>query len=78
MSAIAAAWAELALHLRTRAGGHAAIARQELESATRVEARCPDEARGRVLSAEYHNVRAQVAAELAEVARRNAEERYDV
>jgi hypothetical protein len=68
-----AAWAELAMHLRTRAGGFGAIARQESESATRVEERYPEEARIRRESAEHHDARATVAAEMAVIAKQKAE-----
>lgn len=69
-----AAWAELAMHLRTRSGGFGAIARQERENATRVEQRHPEEARIRRESAEHHEAQAKVAAELAATAKRKAEE----
>jgi len=74
MSALVAAWAELALHLRARAGGFASIARQEQENADRVEARHPEEAAANRRSTEHHEARAQVAAELAVIAKQKAEE----
>lgn len=70
-----AAWAGLVLHLSTRAGGYAALARQERENAARVQDRYPEEARIHRRSAEHHEAMAKVAAELATIAKQKAEER---
>jgi len=68
------AWAEQALLLSARAGGLAAMARQQRSEADRLNDRRPEEAEIHRASAERQEAGAKVAAELAELCRQRAED----